>query len=245
MAKSQVTIISPIGRSCEIPLGDSEVTEAFLRTTLVSQLKLTTHSPTMFRDGRVVPCGPVHDAADSTFAFISRPEFPERGYPRCDYAFLFDHQRFQSHAPVDDFPDTHPPGLSRAARDDSLRDLVTGISRELDQFPMEQLIREERISPQEGRAMMRRARQVSMTEEEDGVESAGVDADDEEEDMRESIYIKDDYEESPWPEQEQAVGRLAALGFDKSVCRFVLFMMEWDELQARRLLSQIHVPGRG
>jgi hypothetical protein len=229
------TLTSPTGRTCEIPLDDTPITQAALRANLISLLNLPTQCPLVFRDGQVVRFGPVPNAGGSTFAFISKAEFPDKSYPNSDYSFLFDHLRFPSHPPVEDFHDPNPPN---PAKDDDLRDLVGDVSRQVAARPARD-VQDGDVHPPSHRGNgLRIHRPVSMTEEEDGEELLDEEPD-EEEDIDESLYIHDDYDDTLGPEVEEPVARLAALGIDKSVCRWIYRANGHNEEAAYRAMAPI------
>jgi hypothetical protein len=232
---SKATLISPLGQTCEIPLDDSPITHDFLRTRLVSILNLPTHSPILFQDRRIVPCGPV-PSPSSTFAFICRPEFPDRSFPRCDYAVPLDLDRFPSRLPAAAFPDSLSE-IEQKLREVGYQEVVDRFSRQLAARPYPE-VREQDLpsGPLSSGEDAVRERVIAMDEEEDGVEGP-VQRYEEEEEMNEGLYIGDDYEESCWPVQEAALKRLADLGYDRSTCRWILNATQWNQSSSSRLLA--------
>jgi hypothetical protein len=228
---SMARVLTPTGDLATIPVNETNLSLDYLRTESHTRLHLTTNWPLIFRERHLVPCNaPISTSPDLSFSAISKSDYPEKEFARCDYGSDLDRSRFPILPLHEDFPD---PGTSQA--DITRRN--ERITKQIGELAQQMSRPWTGMNPAELDLSNRLDRRrppnphISNTEEEDGGEFVDNEEEDDDGEMHTEMEerLSNDYNES--------VERLVALGFDHSMVRLVLTIMSGDEQSAKVVLN--------
>jgi hypothetical protein len=210
-----------------------------IRTYLSAKIRLNTHNSLFFHHSCLVTRTTILTAPPETnclsITHIDKSTFPEKSFPRADFSFAIDHPLFRSG--TNDFPEAEVPSYIRSTRPRAnVQDLVEDVARYLS-GPLSGVIPPPQYDyrePDPPRRSRFRPNRMDITGEELDEEEEK----NEEEDVDGIIEMRDSFEENLSPENEAAVDRLTALGFDRNFVTPVLFMCHGDERVAAEFLTR-------